>query len=238
MECQGLITHWVKVLVALCSAWHRDFLLCVSHACVRDAGMLVAYMLIFWISDILPWKDSACHMHCIPYQMLCIASACVLWDNTYSCLFLTFCSVLLDAACQLLQFSYSFVCDQRFSCLSFHLMISSGPSVPQLLGPTVVPAHYVVSLMLLWAISSFMISCVTFESSILLIDCEPSVIFCLITFCCFYEESSHWFLCGFILFLCNLQYCSDDIVSLCCGLNFSLKILNSPVVLLHASFST
>ena len=38
-------------------------------------------------------------------------------------------------------------------------------------------------------------------------------------------------------FLCNLQYCSDSIISLCCSLNFSFSTLNNLVVLLHVSFS-
>ena len=40
-----------------------------------------------------------------------------------------------------------------------------------------------------------------------------------------------------LIFLGNWQYCSDSIVSLCCGLNFSFKTLNSPVALLHSSSS-
>ena len=38
-------------------------------------------------------------------------------------------------------------------------------------------------------------------------------------------------------YLYNLQSCSDSIISLCCGLNFLFQALNSPVALLHASFS-
>ena len=39
----------------------------------------------------------------------------------------------------------------------------------------------------------------------------------------------------FFSFLCNLLYCSDSIISLCCSMNFSFKTLNSPAALLHAS---
>ena len=38
-------------------------------------------------------------------------------------------------------------------------------------------------------------------------------------------------------FLTNLQYCSNSIVLLGCGLNFSPSVSDSPLIVLHTSYS-
>ena len=87
-----------------------------------------------------------------------LSLTCVLHQSTYSCLLLTFCTVLCTDVCLLSQFSYPLVSDQSLLHFSFHLMLFSAPCLPQLLEPMQVPVPY-LPLMFLWAISTLIISC-------------------------------------------------------------------------------
>ena len=66
---------------------------------------------------------------------------------------------------------------------------------------------------------------------------EPSVSFFVTKFVGFASSSTNPFLCISFCSLMNLQYCSDSVVFLCCGLNFPLSTSNSPSLFLHFSSS-
>ena len=59
--------------------------------------------------------------------------------------------------------------------------------------------------------------------------------FFVITFCGLYTSLPIHSCVDSFSFMCNLQYWNDSIIPLCCGQNFSLKTLSSPVALWHIS---
>ena len=88
---------------------------------------------------------------------------------------------------------------------SFTLFISSKtfsvPSSSQIFGPTLVHVHHLIFLCSCGPLA-LMISCIISSSSIPLMNCffEPSILFFVITLCCFYMECTHPLLCRVILF--------------------------------------
>ena len=63
-----------------------------------------------------------------------------------------------------------------------------------------------------------------------------SILFFIFTLICLNFEVVYQFFIILTLFLINLQYCKDNIVSLNHGLNFLLSTSNSPVLISHISY--
>ena len=113
MKCQGLNTHWVKGLIVLHSDWQRKFLLfvhlmyasgllgCWSCACSSPGTLAYHYeMVLFATCTAFPTKCQA-----LPLPVCCTTAITVVYFQLFG-------SALWAVACQLLQFSPSFLCDQ------------------------------------------------------------------------------------------------------------------------------
>ena len=115
-------------------------------------------------------------------------------------LFLT-CSFGRAAACQLFQFSYSFVCDQSPLHLSLCLILFWALCTSTLWAQ-ISTCSLSISLMFPQSISFYH----NFLHNFLIVFTinklffELSIMSFVITSCCFYIESSHLLLCGFIFF--------------------------------------
>ena len=106
---------------------------------------------------------------------------------------------------------------------SFMFFISSNsfaPSMPPLFGPTLVPVYILFVLCyLLLVVYDFLCNFITVYTVNKLLF-ELSIMFSVITSCCYYIESTHQPCMNSLLFLPRFQFCNDIIISLYCGLDF------------------
>ena len=123
----------------------------------------------------LKWFCLPHGLHVQPNARHCLCLCAAPQGLHFLCL--TFCSVLLATACQLSQFSDLFSCYHCLLCFSFCPMLFLCPLLTTLWA-CISSCSLSVSLMFLWAVSSFIVSCISSSLSILLINCSLSCVSC------------------------------------------------------------